>query len=865
MKGTAAAVFGIALFLLALVGFVLWSSESAPLRPLSAGASIATVTTCVGGSTFGGGGDAGGACIITNINTTASVCLAPAQLQLALSHICAQPAKLGLATFTGVGVEPDPDTDALNGGNEVGQGDTLAGLQQPQLVDPDTEFVPANSSAALLDRPRSVGASAQRSTLWPYPTPLAPGFSGPPGDPLSVEALPLRKFGVWSYDTTSYNPLGANADFGNFIRVEGRVVVMAEAAGSGCIHRWFFGFSWFNHSDSVLVAQTAHVVVFLDGQVVVNVSTRALATGEVYPFLYPLSTQHSFNGGFASYFPLCFRASMKVGYWSPKWRPPKNLLKQMQQCLSKNTRCPMVLYWSVGYHLYATDTGHATYDANAQLTKESVEQHRKVLELVGVPGTPPSPMNRPNNGTAFQERQLMGHGRGAVLWKHAGPGVIAGLWFHLNINGHSPRSWDGVRLTIAFDDAEPAQVEDIPLGEFFGSASSIYETRQGGLRRARGVMLGFLRLPVESPSLEPGPRWVGYCYYPMPFWRSATISLTWYRSVKVLYKVHVVPNNYPERHTAYFHAWYHKQWPSVVGFPHDFLRVRRGWGHYVGLNWRMGSKAWLRLEGDCRMNWDHSGVFNYLGTGTEDYFNIAKLFRFSIGKVYPFFGNTWRDRWGSPRPEIRAYRQLVTDFVPFHDGISAFFETASRSGWNPNDLNFLQTNISTVAFYYLKPVSGLSLIDEIDVGDSASERDHLFRLVQRATPESPLRLPPVETVTTTRFTRNDNVVPYSENLREFQSGDVIQFLLHGVRTPNYGIELRRRFDWMVPDQTAEVVLDQEVVGLWHHPQENPFARFYESTFIIPPSFTNQAPSLLVTLRVKSKSWRMAYMWAFVVV
>src|SRR5262249_41766176 len=84
--------------------------------------------------------------------------------------------------------------------------------------------------------------------------------------------------------------------------------------------------------------------------------------------------------------------------------------------------------------------------------------------------------------------------------------------------------WDHVKLTAQFDDISPPQVNHVPLGEFFGSASAF------GLCKATSMMIGLRQLNYSSLDTEfegwtDHNDWVGYSFFPMPFWKSARITL----------------------------------------------------------------------------------------------------------------------------------------------------------------------------------------------------------------------------------------------------------------------------------------------------------------------------------------------------
>jgi hypothetical protein len=162
------------------------------------------------------------------------------------------------------------------------------------------------------------------------------------------------------------------------------------------------------------------------------------------------------------------------------------------------------------------------------------------------------------------------------------------------------------RLRISFDGHRTVEA---PLGEFFGS--------------------GFAPAKVRSLMFRMGPNagnWLR-AWWPMPYGRSATISLTNPTGTPVpggVVQVRFDPS--PRRRAmlrdgreGYFHATSNGPAPTVRGRDWPFLRTR-GRGTFVGVVQTMRADTTLYMEGDERVYVDGERDPSLHGTGTEDFY-----------------------------------------------------------------------------------------------------------------------------------------------------------------------------------------------------------------------------------------------------
>src|SRR5664279_141868 len=154
-------------------------------------------------------------------------------------------------------------------------------------------------------------------------------------------------------------------------------------------------------------------------------------------------------------------------------------------------------------------------------------------------------------------------GETIVLADLTGPGVVTHIWITVAANEYGwPRL---LRFRVYYDGSATPSV-DAPLGDFFAVGHGVEKSvdslliRDGSSGRSRNS------------------------YWPMPFRKHCRITITneGRRRVSNLYyhvdwkQVASLPED-----TAYFHAWYKQELPTIMGRRYEILNVR-GRGHYAG-------------------------------------------------------------------------------------------------------------------------------------------------------------------------------------------------------------------------------------------------------------------------------------------
>lgn len=240
---------------------------------------------------------------------------------------------------------------------------------------------------------------------------------------------------------------------------------------------------------------------------------------------------------------------------------------------------------------------------------------------------------------------LIEPGETKTFSKISGPSIITHFWCTIgncdptsknNSIGHEEYNVRKTVLKIFWDDEENPSVQ-APLGDFFGLG--------------HGITKNYVSQPLQM-SPEDGH---GFnCWFPMPFRKSATFTLTNDCNTKMRLYFYIDYEAVPQlpEDVLYFHALWHRELPTK-GIPHDARATHADWifgsekdknltgegnyvildaegsGHYVGCNLNVHNLNTSLLwdwpgEGDDMIFIDGEKWPPSLhGTGMEDYFNLG--------------------------------------------------------------------------------------------------------------------------------------------------------------------------------------------------------------------------------------------------
>ncbi len=459
-----------------------------------------------------------------------------------------------------------------------------------------------------------------------------------------------------SYDRTGGNDDGFSGKY-SAVREESGGLVMADLEGPGVVNR-----IW-------TPTPTRDTVKFyFDGekQARIAIPFIDLFTGKQFPFLAPLSGNEV--GGYYCYLPIPYERSLKIVYTG------KLLRFHQTQYRSLSTR-----------------------DNVQSFTADMVRTHQKEIDAVSATWSrKQSPLQR--YGSALRSRKVavtLRPGEEHSLFGMQRGGRIVGMELDA---GSLVNAYHKIRLTARWDN-ETVKSIDLPLHDFFGFAF--------GKPAMRSILLGSDMLHL-------------YSYLPMPFDRSAEVSLAYTEGNDNQHDISVTGTIFyteEKRNSAQegkFYAQYQTQYNIPSGTSHTIADVT-GKGHYVGtmlVTQGLEAGSTWYFEGDDRATID--GNLRLHGTGSEDYFNggwYAVIDRWDRRMSLPIHGCLEYDMMTS---RTGGYRFYLSDKLNFEKSFQLSIEHQPDAG------NNVRTEYTSIGFFYAdnarfnnKPASALNESEKI--------------------------------------------------------------------------------------------------------------------------------------------------------
>lgn len=262
-----------------------------------------------------------------------------------------------------------------------------------------------------------------------------------------------------------------------------------------------------------------------------------------------------------------------------------------------------------------------------------------------------------------------------------GPGKIVHIWFTI---AHTAKNYSNQMTLRMYWDGEQNPSVECPVGDFFGIG--------------HGFDQPFSSLPINVTSNGRGRN----CYWPMPFGKSARITVTNDSNMPchaLYYYVDWQKHTSLPKDTAYFHAMYRQEFPCVMGRNYLLADIV-GRGHYVGTIQSVYhiSSGWYG-EGDDFFYIDGAAEPQLRGTGTEDYFCDGWGLRQMSNLFYG--APLWEG--GNPGDRGTAYRFHIPDPVVFNKSLRVEIEhKGSQSFPDGKSSGFIERDdlMSSVAFWY---------------------------------------------------------------------------------------------------------------------------------------------------------------------
>jgi len=283
--------------------------------------------------------------------------------------------------------------------------------------------------------------------------------------------------------------------------------------------------------------------------------------------------------------------------------------------------------------------------------------HGQDLSLEQLPGARDFEAHRltssdPTGGN--EDWRYLESGGTLVLADIQGPGCIVHL--RDNITSKEPHHLQYHVLRMYWDGEVDPSVE-VPVGDFFAIGFGFTEKINSSL-----VCIDQRPGRLTDPAAMGAAR---NCYFPMPFKKSARITLTNEGKERSQHWFEVNYRSFrsPPANQLYFHAQYRQATPPPTG-PYLILDAK-GRGHLVGcvLSVKNNDGGWWG-EGDEILYID--GVHAVHGTGSEDYF--CESYGLRPG-CFPYFGVPLLEE-----PFTSAYRWHVPDPVPFRKSLRFLIE-----------------------------------------------------------------------------------------------------------------------------------------------------------------------------------------------
>lgn len=265
----------------------------------------------------------------------------------------------------------------------------------------------------------------------------------------------------------------------------------------------------------------------------------------------------------------------------------------------------------------------------------------------------------------------------------SGSGCISHIWMTPTGN------WRNEIIRFYWDGEEAPSVE-APVGDFFACGLGHYAQ-------------------VSSPPICVNPGSAFNCYWPMPFHKSAKITMENIdnKDMVVYYQVDYAQSRVPAD-AAYFHAQFRMENPVKTKGIYTLLDGVKGKGQYVGtyMTYQTHGSGWWG-EGEMKFYIDGDDQFPTIcTTGTEDYFCGSYDFEDRKAHRYIPFSTPYTgliqvipaDKVYVPEQQFGLYRWHITDPVRFDTDLKVQIQDL---GWQSGGRYAqLEDSISTVSFWY---------------------------------------------------------------------------------------------------------------------------------------------------------------------
>jgi hypothetical protein len=649
----------------------------------------------------------------------------------------------------------------------------------------------------------------------------------PSRDLLTIENLPRLRSGIQTHQFCTYDRAGDNYDWDYFelyFEPNGELVLF-DAMGPGCLSRQQMNV-WMSAATYKTDTTDVRIRYYFDDEekprVDMDISTFFSEKNPLEIFREPLSV----NGGDdfrIMYCPMHFQKRLKITLNREPGGPRDNQTPWPGRF--DKVPAPRSHWCHFTYHTYTEDPGIPSWTPGEVATGLAAQWDAKKMGQ--------DPKSTEGNKPTDKEISL-GTGKKATLAEFDEAGSIASV--RVSLEPLTEETLFNTWIKMTWDGAALPQVE-APLGLFFG-----------GYQKAIDGSCSSLLVGCSPKSM--------YCYFPMPFWKSAKIELEnrGKQDVKSLAaSIQFTPaavRGYPEKECGYFYAHYSREYPRTEGHDYTYLKWN-GRGHIIG---QTIARFDTCMEESERTYFDGSLTPSIHGNGFEDDHNMGWGLK---NRQHAVFG-----AMAAFEGAGGVYRLFLPDVYYFQSSVKHGHQTYGPNSPRGHEGMYVVGNEESVDFFYGRETPDIVLTDELDVGRRDSESAHAYRVDGERRDLSGKYWYDGEM---------NNVlfpVPAIEDDGVSFAGSS-EFKLK-IDPENHGVRLRRRLDKSVNRQQANVYVDGQRVTErpWYtvdHYRTFRGIRWVDSDFEIPAKYTAGKGEIVV--RIDSvggpdRPWNEFHYWVY---
>ncbi|OWA34129.1 hypothetical protein B9G55_17555 [Saccharibacillus sp. O16] len=626
------------------------------------------------------------------------------------------------------------------------------------------------------------------------------------------DLLPQLRAGVRVLYEGSIDKRGFNADWDWWLYKEGKEWVIFDAEGPGCL----YNFVQHRYPDS----EEPTFRFYFDGEETPRFEIRHSEFGHKAPFLSPLADAYlgPEDGGrgpirvVRSFVPMAFERSCRI----------------TSDIRLKGAAKGDGGWGHVVYHAYTEAASNLAAEERLQ-TFTGSENYERILDMWRHVGRDPKPASEKEQTRSHHDLRLA-PGESILVFEAQGAGSISAIEMKpvdSTLQPGESGSWrSDLWIRAVWDDHEQPDVYS-PLGVFFANE------------------LGENPVGVLSHGLRQDGS--GYCYFPMPYWTGASVELVnrgdstltlaqWETSFLAGEDSRYLPGESGYfRTSAYYEPKASPGADSVIG------RIE-GRGHLVAGHVTAHARRTgvISCEGDVRVHIDGNVTPQVESDGSESWVC------YGWGFPTPPESNPSSAYDGLPDNPWSMVRLCAGDWYPFQRELVFGIESG--------EFNNQYLRHSGILFYYGLDEVGMTLTDELNIGDPASEGIHEYRV------HGDLGLYTLDS------TYEDGSNHKLEDTgRELEGASEFSV---SVQADNRGVRLRRRSDQVTGRQRANVYVDGQLVEerSWYFADRNPYRRWLEDEFEIPEKYTAGKSDLRIKLEYvqdgETRGWNEFYYWVY---